>query len=95
MGKESACNAGVPGLIPGLGRSPWRRDRLPTPVFMDLHGGSDGKSHGWRSLVGYSPCGHKELDMTEGLHFLSFSFLPTVERAYILQSAKPSIQSWL
>ena len=43
MGKESACNAGDPGLIPGLGRSPWIRDRLPTSVFMDFHGGSDGK----------------------------------------------------
>ena len=24
-----------------------------------------GQFHGWRSLVGYSPWGHKELDMTE------------------------------
>ena len=30
-----------------------------------------GKSHGWRSLVGYSPWGRKESDMTEGLHFTS------------------------
>ena len=28
-----------------------------------------GKSHGWRSPVGYSPWGHKELDTTEQLHF--------------------------
>ena len=28
-----------------------------------------GKSHGWRNLVGYSPWGRKELDMTERLHF--------------------------
>ena len=28
-----------------------------------------GKSHGGRSLVGYSPWGHKELDTTEQLHF--------------------------
>ena len=28
-----------------------------------------GKSHGWRSLVGYSPWGGKESDMTEQLHF--------------------------
>ena len=27
------------------------------------------KSHGWRSLVGYSPWGHKESDLTEQLHF--------------------------
>ena len=31
-----------------------------------------GKSHGQRSLVGYSPWGRKESDMTERLHFLSF-----------------------
>ena len=28
-----------------------------------------GKSHGWRNLVGCSPWGRKELDMTERLHF--------------------------
>jgi len=28
-----------------------------------------GKSHGWRSLVGYSPWGHEESDTTEQLHF--------------------------
>ena len=27
------------------------------------------KSHGWRSLSGYSPQGHRESDMTERLHF--------------------------
>ena len=32
--KESACNAGDPSLIPGSGRFPWRRDRLPIPVFL-------------------------------------------------------------
>ena len=31
-----------------------------------------GKSHGWKSLVGYSPWGRKESDMTEWLQFLSF-----------------------
>ena len=34
-----------------------------------------GKSHGWRSLVDYSPWGLKELDMTEWLHFTSFNTL--------------------
>ena len=33
-GKESACNAGDPGSIPELGRSPWRREWLPTSVFL-------------------------------------------------------------
>ena len=35
----------------------------PTPVLLP------GKSHGWRSLVGCSPWGHKESDTTERLHF--------------------------
>ena len=87
-GKESACNAGDPGSIPGLGRSagggigyplqypwaslvaqlvknvpalqetwvrslgwenPWRRERLPTPVFWP------GEFHGQRNLAGYNP----------------------------------------
>ena len=58
-GKESACNAGDLGLIPGSGRFPWRRKWQPTPVF------SPGKSHGRRRLVGYSPGGGKESDMIE------------------------------
>ena len=42
-GKETTCNAGDPGLIPGLGRLPWRRNRLPAPVFLGFPGGSDCK----------------------------------------------------
>ena len=34
-----------------------------------------GKSHGQRSLVGYSPWGHKELDTTKRLHFTSPSVM--------------------
>ena len=40
-----------------------RRQWHPTPVLLP------GKSHGWRSLVGCSPWGREESDMTEGLHF--------------------------
>ena len=40
-----------------------RRQWQPTPVLLP------GKSHGWRSLVGCSPRGCKESDMTERLHF--------------------------
>ena len=94
VGKESTCNAGDPGLIPGSGRSagegigcplqycgysfwgpgfnpwvgkiPWRRKWLPTPVFLP------GESHGQRRLAGKSPWGHKEADTTEQLtHSLS------------------------
>ena len=95
VGKESTCNAGDPGSIPGSGRcpgegigyplqyswaslvaqlaknppslretwvqslgweDPWRRERLPTPVFRP------GEFHGL-----YSPWGRKELDTTEQL----------------------------
>ena len=45
-----------------------RRQWQPTPVLLP------GKSHGWRSLVGCSPWGHKESDRTEWLHF-HFSLL--------------------
>ena len=63
-GKASAYNAGDPGLIPGREDAPWRRKWQPTPVF------TPGKSHGPRSLVGYSPWGRKESDTTERLLIL-------------------------
>ena len=47
-------------LYPRLGRSPGKGNDNPlAAVFLP------GKSHGLRSLVGYSPWGHKESDMTE------------------------------
>ena len=45
--------------IPGSGRSPGGRAWQLTPVLLP------GESHGQRSLVGCSPQGHKELDVTE------------------------------
>ena len=33
-GKESSSNVGDPGSIHGSGRFPWRRERLPTPIFL-------------------------------------------------------------
>ena len=59
-GKESACSLGDVSSIPGSGRSPWRNWQL-MPAFLP------GKSRGQRSLMGYSPCGGKVLDMTERL----------------------------
>ena len=59
VGKESACNAGDPGLIPGSGRSPGEGKGYPLQ-YSGLE-----NPHGQRSLAGYSPWGHKELDMTE------------------------------
>ena len=56
--------------VRALGREdPLQKEMTPTLVFLP------GKSHGWRSLVGYSPWGHQELDSTEQLHF-HFSFNP-------------------
>ena len=97
VGKESTCNAGDLGSIPGSGRSPgdgigyplhyswaslvvqlvnnplqcskpqfnswvrkicWRRNRLPTPVFLGFPGGSVGKE---------SACNAGDLDSIPGL----------------------------
>ena len=44
------------------GKISWRREWLPTPVFLPE------ESHGQRSLEGYSPWGHKESDMIEHTH---------------------------
>ena len=64
-GKESACNVGDLGSIPGLGRSPGEGNGYSfqeyTPVFLP------GESHGQRSLAGYNPWGHKKSDITEQL----------------------------
>ena len=59
VSKESACNVEDLGLIPGLGRSPegGQGNPLQCSYLENLHG--------QRSLVGYSPWGHKESDMTE------------------------------
>ena len=89
----------TPWFDPWVRKVPWRRDRLPTPVFLGFPGGSAGKEsacnagdlgsisglerspggghgnprqysclenpHEQRSLMGYSPWGCKQLDMTE------------------------------
>ena len=48
IGKESACNAGDPGSIPGLGRPPGGGNGIP------LQDSCLENSHGQRSLAGYS-----------------------------------------
>ena len=63
MVKNPAANTGDTrngGSIPGW-KDPLEEDRQPTPVFLP------GESHGQRSLAGYSPWAHKELDMTEAV----------------------------
>ena len=58
-GRESTYNAGDPGFNLWIGNITWRKGWQPTPAFLP------GESHGQTSLVGYSPWGRKELDMTE------------------------------
>ena len=60
-GKESTCNAGDLGSIPGLGKSPGEGNGNP------LQYSCLENPHGQRSLAGYSPWGHRESDMTEKL----------------------------
>ena len=59
VGTESACNAGDQGSIPGWGRSPGGGHGNP------LQSSGLENPHGQRSLVGSSPWGCKESDMTE------------------------------
>ena len=66
--KNPPTNAGDMGSIPGSGKIPWRRKWQSTPVLLL------GKSHRQGSLVSYTLWGHKELDMPEHIHILSFSF---------------------
>ena len=58
-GKELAYQCRRQGFDPWVRKIPWRREWLPTPVFLS------GEFHEQRSLVGYSPWGHKESDTTE------------------------------
>ena len=81
--KASVYNEADLGSIPGLGRFPWRRKWQSTPVLLP------GKSHGQRSLVGYSPWGCKELDTTERLHF----HFPVATKQVNQPSAPPSLMS--
>ena len=61
--KASVCNAGDQGSIPGSGKSPGEGNGNP------LQYSCLEKSHGQKSLVGYSPWGRKESDTTERLYF--------------------------
>jgi len=61
-GKEPTCQSRRHrkcGFNPWVRKIPWKRAWQSTPVFLA------GGFHGQRSLVGYSPWGCKESDMTE------------------------------
>ena len=58
-GKETNCQGRRCRFNPRVGKMPWRRAWQPTPLFLPR------ESHRQRSLVGYSPWGHKETDTTK------------------------------
>ena len=88
-GKESTCNRGDPGSIPGSGKSPCRRDRLPTPVFLGFTAGSDGKEstamwETWVQSLGWEDPLEKGMETHSSI--LAWEISWTEEPDYRLQS---------
>ena len=71
--KVSCLQCRRPGFDPWVGKILWRRKWQPTPVLLP------GKSHGQRSMVGYSPQGRKESDTTERLHFHFHIYIANIQ----------------
>ena len=78
-GKESACNAGDLGLIPGLGRSPEEGKGYPTPVFWP------GEFHGL-----YSPWVTMSRTRLSDFHFHFTTFIRCWEKLweYLVSSSQ-------
>ena len=67
--RSSVCQQSErPGFDPRVRKIPWKTKWQPTPVLLPR------KFHGWRSLVGHSPWGHKESDTTKRLFTSLFTF---------------------
>ena len=66
---------------PWIGKIPWRRKWQPSPVFLP------GKSHGERSLAGYSPWGHKEWDTTWARNTSTHTHTHTRNHIFCIRSA--------
>ena len=76
-GKESACQCKRPNRCsfnPWVGKIPWRRKWQPTPVLLSRN------FHGQRSLAGYSPRCHKELDTAMHAH------MPLISHCFLWRS---------
>ena len=80
-GKESTCQCRRCRRCrfnPWVGEISWGRKREPTPIFLP------GKFYGKRSLVGSSPRGRKESDMTvDGHTHILFVFIFQYKQCYI------------
>ena len=81
-GKDLPAVHKEPAFDPWVGKSPWRREWQPTPVFLL------GECHGQRSLVGYSLWGFKDLDTTKHTHAFFFRFFSHLD-CYIILSIVP------
>ena len=57
--KGTTCQCKRLGFDPWVGKMPWKRKWQPTLVFLP------GKSHGKRTLAGYSPWGHRRVGHTQ------------------------------
>ena len=71
-GKSICLQYGRPGFDPWVRKIPCRRKWQPTPVLLP------GKSHGQRSLVGYSPWGHKETRLSDFTFTFSTNEVATI-----------------
>ena len=78
--KESACSAGDPGLIPGLGRFPGEGNGNLLQYCCLAN------PHGQRNLEGYSPWGHKKSDTTKQLSIHQHSMHVYAESLQACQS---------
>ena len=86
-GKESTCQCRIcerRGFYSLVGKIPWRRKWQPIPLFLPE------KSFGQRSLMGYTPWGRKESDMTE---WLSTMLSLPGESGFLLHPVSIVIQS--
>ena len=85
--KESTCNVGDLGSIPGLGRSPEGGHGNP------LQYSCLENPHGQRSLAGYSPWGLRELDTTEQLTTAQHLSIVCIHTVHL--SVYPSMDTWV
>ena len=93
-GKESTCHCRRHkrlGFDSCVGKIPWNSKWQPNPVFVP------GKFHGQRSLVGYSPWGHKEWDTIEHitLNSLARSIQTKKTRFWLLGWSSVWESEWL
>ena len=74
--------------VQSLGQEdPLEKEWQPIPVLLP------GKSHGQRSLVGYSPQGHRELDMTERLHLFTYTYFTSIQAGVSRKTYPPTQDS--